>query len=200
MSEPVSPSEIPDNIGRNDPCPCGSGNKYKKCCQRAHRLQKESEKAANQPHRLIGPKSIPLRVYKVLAQVNGNNAIGLFYDLTHDAGPFRTRYKSKSDFVTAIDGGEALLPAGKDFEFRHFRLDAPETYLVLEYEDPKRENVDYQVITLRRNEINAEGEPREVDHQGYRIWDVKSQSFPRGEYDGLPPLSAFGIEWRPAAS
>jgi uncharacterized protein YecA (UPF0149 family) len=19
-------------IGRNDPCPCGSGNKYKKCC------------------------------------------------------------------------------------------------------------------------------------------------------------------------
>ena len=22
------------NIGRNDPCPCGSGNKYKKCCGR----------------------------------------------------------------------------------------------------------------------------------------------------------------------
>jgi len=21
-----------DNIGRNDPCPCGSGKKYKKCC------------------------------------------------------------------------------------------------------------------------------------------------------------------------
>ena len=19
-------------VGRNDPCPCGSGNKYKKCC------------------------------------------------------------------------------------------------------------------------------------------------------------------------
>jgi len=23
---------IPDKIGRNDPCPCGSGKKYKKCC------------------------------------------------------------------------------------------------------------------------------------------------------------------------
>ena len=22
-------------IGRNDPCPCGSGRKYKKCCQEA---------------------------------------------------------------------------------------------------------------------------------------------------------------------
>lgn len=24
----------PDKIGRNDPCPCGSGKKYKKCCGR----------------------------------------------------------------------------------------------------------------------------------------------------------------------
>jgi len=23
----------PPRIGRNDPCPCGSGRKYKKCCQ-----------------------------------------------------------------------------------------------------------------------------------------------------------------------
>lgn len=24
------------NTGRNDPCPCGSGKKYKKCCMLAH--------------------------------------------------------------------------------------------------------------------------------------------------------------------
>ena len=24
-----------DKVGRNDPCPCGSGKKYKKCCGRA---------------------------------------------------------------------------------------------------------------------------------------------------------------------
>jgi len=23
------------NVGRNDPCPCGSGKKYKKCCGKA---------------------------------------------------------------------------------------------------------------------------------------------------------------------
>jgi len=23
-----------DHVGRNDPCPCGSGKKYKKCCGR----------------------------------------------------------------------------------------------------------------------------------------------------------------------
>jgi len=30
------PSEVPvqrkHKVGRNDPCPCGSGKKYKKCC------------------------------------------------------------------------------------------------------------------------------------------------------------------------
>jgi len=24
-----------EKVGRNDPCPCGSGKKYKKCCGRA---------------------------------------------------------------------------------------------------------------------------------------------------------------------
>jgi uncharacterized protein YchJ len=29
----TSPSVNPDKkVGRNDPCPCGSGKKYKKCC------------------------------------------------------------------------------------------------------------------------------------------------------------------------
>lgn len=30
-SEPIKPRAV-DKIGRNDPCPCGSGKKYKKCC------------------------------------------------------------------------------------------------------------------------------------------------------------------------
>jgi SWIM/SEC-C metal-binding protein len=26
------PMEAQNKVGRNDPCPCGSGKKYKKCC------------------------------------------------------------------------------------------------------------------------------------------------------------------------
>jgi len=29
---PQTPFRAPEKIGRNDPCPCGSGKKYKKCC------------------------------------------------------------------------------------------------------------------------------------------------------------------------
>lgn len=32
ISEPEQPYRAPAKAGRNDPCPCGSGKKYKKCC------------------------------------------------------------------------------------------------------------------------------------------------------------------------
>ena len=31
-SEKVEPIQAEQTPGRNDPCPCGSGKKYKKCC------------------------------------------------------------------------------------------------------------------------------------------------------------------------
>ena len=32
LTEPREPYRAPAKIGRNEPCPCGSGKKYKKCC------------------------------------------------------------------------------------------------------------------------------------------------------------------------
>jgi preprotein translocase subunit SecA len=31
-SKVIKPPRKKKKIGRNDPCPCGSGKKYKKCC------------------------------------------------------------------------------------------------------------------------------------------------------------------------
>ena len=31
VSPRPKPVTVPEKIGRNDPCPCGSGKKYKKC-------------------------------------------------------------------------------------------------------------------------------------------------------------------------
>lgn len=30
-----------DSVARNDPCPCGSGNKYKQCCLRTGGVEKQ---------------------------------------------------------------------------------------------------------------------------------------------------------------
>ena len=32
VSASQGPLVVGDKVGRNDPCPCGSGKKYKKCC------------------------------------------------------------------------------------------------------------------------------------------------------------------------
>ena len=32
--EPQQPYRAPAKVGRNEPCPCGSGKKFKKCCGR----------------------------------------------------------------------------------------------------------------------------------------------------------------------
>lgn len=34
LPPPVEPIKTNKAVGRNDPCPCGSGKKYKKCCGR----------------------------------------------------------------------------------------------------------------------------------------------------------------------
>jgi len=37
LPEPTEPIKADRPPGRNDPCPCGSGKKYKKCCGREAR-------------------------------------------------------------------------------------------------------------------------------------------------------------------
>lgn len=197
MSDTTPSSDIPDDIGRNDPCPCGSGRKYKKCCRRAHRLQREAEKKSREPHHIIGPDTIPWNVFKRLRQIQDNNALGVFYDLAHDEGPFRERFPDKSDFVQAIDAGDITLPAGPSFKMVHQRLDAPDTYLVIREDDPKQSEVAFQVVTLRRNEVAASGDDRDVEHDGYRIWDYQPHRLDRDEIGDEVSMEAFGIDWRP---
>ena len=37
ISEPQEPIRVGVRVGRNDPCPCGSGRKYKRCCGQSSR-------------------------------------------------------------------------------------------------------------------------------------------------------------------
>jgi SEC-C motif len=43
-SDPTAPHVNPfRDVGRNDPCPCGSGKKYKKCCLDSQALHASDE-------------------------------------------------------------------------------------------------------------------------------------------------------------
>ncbi len=50
-----APSRRTDRLGRNDPCPCGSGKKYKQCCMR--KQQGDAQAAAQASSGATGPST-----------------------------------------------------------------------------------------------------------------------------------------------
>lgn len=50
-----------DKVGRNEPCPCGSGKKYKRCCESADRIQPASRTpdAQSKPTGTPTPAQVP---------------------------------------------------------------------------------------------------------------------------------------------
>ena len=45
-------------VGRNDPCPCGSGKKYKKCCEQKTFIQKKTFTNLTS----VGPKAVDNKI------------------------------------------------------------------------------------------------------------------------------------------
>lgn len=189
---------IPENIGRNDPCPCGSGRKYKKCCQRSHRLQREENKRSRGVEDIIGSQTNPWKFFKTMRQIHDNNMVSLFFDCAHDQGPLRARFTDKSSFIRATDAGDETLVASKHVDLRRFRIDSPDVYLLLTegLDDPRTDDYLYTIVTLRPNEVDAAGNPREVDHPGPRIWDIQRHSRAKSSTpDGDLSFADLGLTW-----
>ncbi len=68
-------------VGRNDRCPCGSGNKYKKCCL----LQMRRETASSLPPWMINSSRKLYQFEKYATSVYGlPSLLGSFCDGRHD--------------------------------------------------------------------------------------------------------------------
>ena len=189
---------IPEDIGRNDPCPCGSGAKYKKCCQKAHRVQQEAQKESTRVEALIRPSTNAWGVYKLLRQVRENNMHALFFDMTHPEGPFRKRFKEKTDYILAADAGVEKLVAGPESQLRRVRIDGDNHYLLLAegLDDPRSTSYKYQVVVLRRNDIDADGNPRDAQYPGFRVWDIQRHERAKDSVDdGDLSLVDLGYAW-----
>ncbi len=144
-------------IGRNEPCPCGSGKKYKKCCLRKHEKIKDLLRGSvefQEPEaEEEGPPEYVIKGFDLLAANNYEEAISYAGNLIstypeddriHDT--LATAYLSTSQHDEAIalcrsrwevakeekaffieSGRHKRLPEGDDSEAPHFY--APETWL-----------------------------------------------------------------------
>ncbi|UCE83011.1 MAG: SEC-C domain-containing protein [Deltaproteobacteria bacterium] len=144
-------------IGRNEPCPCGSGKKYKKCCLRKHEKIKDLLRGSvdfEEPEaEEEGPPEYVVKGFDLLAANNYEEAINYAKDLLstypeddriHDT--LGSAYLATRQYDEAIDicrtrwdvskeekaffierGHHKRLPEGDDSGAPHFY--APETWL-----------------------------------------------------------------------
>jgi SEC-C motif-containing protein len=89
-------------IGRNDPCPCGSGVKYKKCC-----LDREPAVSSIPPH------LSPAELVQARGRAFSAGDFGFIYDSYHADSNFRSQFPDR----------KAYLAAGKNSLGRDFRID-----------------------------------------------------------------------------
>jgi tetratricopeptide (TPR) repeat protein len=81
-------------IGRNDPCPCGSGKKYKQCC-----LRKEEEAE----HEALA----------ALSQAQKNGSVGSYSDLVKTVDQLAADYEEDVALAEASNAAVDLVHAGK---------------------------------------------------------------------------------------
>ena len=106
--------------GRNDPCPCGSGLKYKKCC-----LEKRGDSISDSDD----TQGLLARAYKNMADENWDEAIALFKDVLETKPEKHTvleaigaSYDGMENYLLAAEYYEKALtccPGSKRFELNY---------------------------------------------------------------------------------
>jgi tetratricopeptide (TPR) repeat protein len=114
-------------IGRNAPCPCGSGKKYKKCCllredgaKRSSRKQKDVrfipaytplDKLSNSVVDLIGKNKLDKAeavsrklLKKYPDQIDGFNRLAMVYEARGDKKKAEENYRKAADFAKSNEG------------------------------------------------------------------------------------------------
>lgn len=73
--------------GRNEPCPCGSGLKYKKCCLLASTLSAGSDLS-------------PTQLVTARAQAFATGDFAFIYDSYHPEAPFRRHFPVRDEYLS----------------------------------------------------------------------------------------------------
>ena len=90
-----------NKIGRNDPCPCGSGKKYKKCCAK----------------KALGPRKVTVQQSSAsVTERMGKTASALSGGFSIPSQPEASQAKSLADRVSSQGGGKKSAAASDVFK------------------------------------------------------------------------------------
>lgn len=93
-------------IGRNDPCPCGSGKKFKKCCKDIAKFKPASEETKQTQVSLTG--QVEELQKKAMARESSVMTMGVFIFVSTEMGDGWLFEMSDLDALEVCKGGEKI--------------------------------------------------------------------------------------------
>ena len=109
-------------IGRNDPCPCGSGKKYKKCCYKKDQIERRVAERLRDVDDILQPDATIYRIWYEWRKAKELSDFNFLYDLIVSESPLAERFRDRSGFVAACTEGSDDIPTGKPATFRHLTI------------------------------------------------------------------------------
>lgn len=165
------------NTKRNDPCPCGSGKKYKKCCFKVQQIQKQTQTSTAQLGDFIRPQQIPYHWFKGLQMILNRREWALLYQTFFVGGPLLQKYNSVEAFVEEARNHPTRVPAGGDFYLRRIRIVDEFAFIMGQRnkDDRRTSEVTFEVLKITNTDM------------GYRLNDFERRQFPKGDFEGDDP-------------
>lgn len=163
--------------GRNDPCPCGSGKKYKKCCFKTQQIQKQTQQSTAKLADFIRPQTIPYHWFKGLQMILNRREWALLYQTFFVGGPLMEKYSSVEAFIEEARNHPTRVPAGGDFYLRRIRIADEYAFIMGQRnkDDRRTSDVTFEVLKI----VNTE--------MGYRINDFERRQYTKADFDGSDP-------------
>ena len=109
-------------IGRNDPCPCGSGKKYKKCCFKRDQVDKRLEQTQRTVEEILDPDASIYRVWLEWRTARKLADFNFLYDLIEPDSPLFNSVGDKTQFVADCSDGNAVVPCGEPAIFKYLQI------------------------------------------------------------------------------
>ncbi|MCA9563467.1 MAG: SEC-C domain-containing protein [Myxococcales bacterium] len=159
-------------VGRNDPCPCGSGKKYKRCCFKTDQTDQRASSEKRDVATVLKPDASIYKVWLEWRNARKQADFPFMYRLLSEGETLRSAFADERAFVEACaEGSSAPVPRGEPAAFVHLRIVEGEHAELLQSigaDDAALQQFEVEKIAFTKRE------------EGWRIDGYQAKVVPRG--------------------